>query len=109
MSTIPYTHWAYFPDLASANTCAVDLNELGCLVRVDPSQGEPSEWVLHASRDIAIPELPARHAEAQAVVERHRGVYDGGESGWMDARTARFLHPNALDMHLSEIDPELDL
>lgn len=83
--TIPYTHWSYFPDKASAETCGKELEfrfDTLTLVTpaVDPTPGQ--EWLLLASRPV---ELGTDwHAPVEAVVERHGGFYDGGESGWMD-------------------------
>jgi hypothetical protein len=105
MSTIPYTHWAYFPDQAKAHACATELNELGCLVRVDAPEAELETggynaypgWLLRASRDVVVDELVQRHEEAEAIVVRHDGTYDGGESGWLDVSTGQPAFGSAAD------------
>jgi hypothetical protein len=79
---IPYTHWAYFPDQASAKACAVDLADY--VTRIRPPWEEVPEWLLLAGRDVEIDQLPERHDEVEAIVERHGGSYDGGESTWLE-------------------------
>lgn len=78
---IPYTHWAYFPDEAGARRCAAELADY--LVRVRKA-AEGSEWLLLAGRDVAIDDMVERHGEVEAIVERHGGLYDGGESTWLE-------------------------
>lgn len=82
MSKIPYTHWAYFPDKASAERCARDLADYVTRVR-EPLAGS-SEWLLLAGRDVEIGHMVERHEEVEAIVERHGGMYDGGESTWLE-------------------------
>ncbi|MGW4493797.1 ribonuclease E inhibitor RraB [Streptomyces sp. NPDC004376] len=77
MSTIPYTHWAYFPDEASARACTTDLADY--VTRVREAAGGGSPWLLLAGRDVLLDRLPDRHAEVAAIVERHGGDYDGGQ------------------------------
>jgi hypothetical protein len=81
MSTdkIPYTHWAYFPDEASARRCANDLQDY--VIRIRRSV-EGADWLLLAGRDVEIGGMVERHQEVEAIVERHGGLYDGGESTW---------------------------
>jgi hypothetical protein len=74
---IPYTHWAYFPDEVSAKACAKDLGDYVTRLRYIPDE---QEWLLLAGRDVAIDDLPERHDAVQAIVERHGGLYDFGES-----------------------------
>lgn len=74
--TIPYTHWAYFPDEASAERCREDLGDY--VTRIQLSVEEP-EWLLLAGRDVEIEGLVERHAEVRGIVARHGGYYDGGE------------------------------
>ncbi|QLJ06824.1 ribonuclease E inhibitor RraB (plasmid) [Streptomyces sp. NEAU-sy36] len=80
MSMIPYTHWAYFQDEASARRCAEDLPDF--VIRIRPPQEDIAEWLLLAGRDVEIDHMVERHHEVQAIVERHDGFYDGGESTW---------------------------
>jgi Regulator of ribonuclease activity B len=77
---IPYTHWAYFPDETSAQGCAQDLADY--VTRVQKAVEGP-EWLLLAGRDVAIDDMVERHEEVAAIVVRHGGDYDGGESTWL--------------------------
>ena len=79
-SMIPYTHWAYFPDEASARRCAEDLPDY--VIRIREPWAEVPEWLLLAGRDVEIDGMIERHNEVQAIVERHGGMYDYGESTW---------------------------
>jgi len=81
MGTIPYTHWAYFPDEASARRCAMDLADFVTRIREPAISG--AGWLLLAGRDVEVDYLPARHGEVEAVVERHGGTYDGGEATYL--------------------------
>lgn len=78
---IPYTHWAYFPDEASARHCAAELADY--VTRIRQSHAD-SQWLLLAGRDVEVDGLVERHGEVAAVVERHGGLYDGGESTWLE-------------------------
>ena len=79
MSMIPYTHWAYFPDEASARHCAEELADY--VIRIQEAVDEaPSGWLLLAGRDVEIDLLSQRHEEVAAIVTRHGGMYDGGEA-----------------------------
>lgn len=76
---IPYTHWAYFLDEASARRCAEDLPDY--VIRIREPWAKVPDWLLLAGRDVG-PEddaLIKRHHEVQAIVERHGGLYDYGE------------------------------
>ncbi|MEU6462188.1 ribonuclease E inhibitor RraB [Streptomyces sp. NPDC046976] len=78
---IPYTHWAYFPDRASAERCALDLGDYVTRIR------EPDEypkWLLLAGRDVGVGGMVQRHREVKAIVTRHGGDYDGGEAGLLE-------------------------
>jgi hypothetical protein len=77
---ISYTHWAYFPDEASARRCAKQ--DLGDYVIRIRKCVEGADWLLLAGRDVEIDHMVERHNEVQAIVERHGGFYDGGESTW---------------------------
>ncbi|MEU5742040.1 ribonuclease E inhibitor RraB [Streptomyces tendae] len=79
---IPYTHWAYFPDEASARACTSDLADY--VTRVQPSAADDGQWLLLAGRDVPIGRMVERHEEVEAIVIRHGGDYDGGESTWLD-------------------------
>lgn len=108
--TIPYTHWMYFSDRGDAERCAAELAGLDFLCGVDFSPpltaGELAEfhaeypalaslpdapqhggWLLRAAREVEIEGMIARHDMVEAIVARHGGFYDGGESGWLDPRT----------------------
>jgi hypothetical protein len=74
---IPYTHWAYFTDEASAKACTKDLGDYVTRLRPVPDE---QEWLLLAGRDVDVDGLIERHDEVQAIVERHGGLYDFGES-----------------------------
>ena len=76
---IPYTHWAYFPDEASARRCAVDLADY--VTRIDPPWEEVPHWLLRAGRDVEIEKMIERHGEVEVIVKRHGGDYDNGEMG----------------------------
>jgi hypothetical protein len=77
MSTIPYTHWSNFEVREDADDCAVELNELGLLVRIDESAYDGPDsggrWLLRASWDVEVGHLVETHDWIQAVVERHGG------------------------------------
>ena len=77
---IPYTHWAYFPDEASARRCAEALADF--VIRILPPDDEVPEWLLLAGRDVEVDHMVERREEVAAIVERHGGTYDGGESTW---------------------------
>ena len=108
--TIPYTHWAYFWRRDLAERCAAELAPLDFLCAVDhhppptaeevaqlhaehpaladlPEPPPHGEWLLLAAREVEIDGLIERHDEVEAIVIRHGGFYDGGESGWLDTRT----------------------
>ncbi|MEV6146400.1 ribonuclease E inhibitor RraB [Streptomyces sp. NPDC051992] len=74
--TIPYTHWAYFPDEASTQRCRQDLADY--VTQARKAKDSP-EWLLLAGRDVEIEHLVERHGEVEAIVVRHGGEYDGGE------------------------------
>lgn len=78
---IPYTHWAYFDDEAAARRCAEE--SLQDYVTRIQRAADSSQWLLLAGRDVPVSKMVERHAEVRAVVERHGGVYDGGESTWL--------------------------
>ena len=81
---IPYTHWAYFPDEANTRACASDLADY--VTRVQPSAGGGTQWLLLAGRDVPVNRMVERHEEVEAIVVRHGGVYDGGESSWLNGQ-----------------------
>lgn len=81
MDIIPYTHWAYFPDEASARRCAKVLPDFVTRVR-EPLPGS-DQWLLLAGRDVPIDYMVKRHGEVAAIVERHGGEYDGGEATYL--------------------------
>jgi hypothetical protein len=82
-SLLNYTHWAYFPDRASAEACAAEFTSaLDCLVELDPPHETCDAWQMRATRSFPHDELEDRHAEAERIVEKHGGRYDGGESTW---------------------------
>lgn len=90
---VPYCHWAYFTDRAAAEACGVELDaRFDCLVAVDASEwdGAPS-WLLRAARTVSLDWPNDWHGEIAEVVERHGGFYDGGESGWLDVKTGKFV------------------
>jgi hypothetical protein len=107
--TIPYTHWAYFEDRDDADECATELNGLGLLVRVDANSykgaDRSGEWLLRASWDVPIDDLIETHDRIEAIVVWHGGVYDGGESGWLDADTGKPHYGSAADEWFAESDP----
>ncbi|MEV5940294.1 ribonuclease E inhibitor RraB [Streptomyces sp. NPDC051994] len=86
MTVIPYTHWAYFPDEASARNCAKDLADYVTRIEQveDPSQAVAS-WLLLAGRDVEINRLVERHDEVEEIVIHHGGEYDGGEATYNSA------------------------
>ena len=93
MSMIPYTHWSYFQDEAGAKQCAADLADYVIRIRQIERDEEDDDglgnWLLLAGRDVEIDDMIKRHDEVRAIVERHGGFYDGGESTWdLDAGQA---------------------
>lgn len=81
-SNIPYTHWAYFPNEASARRCA-DADLADYVIRIKKAIHD-SQWVLLAGRDVAVDDLEKRHDEVKEIVERHGGQYDYGEATYVD-------------------------
>lgn len=53
------------------------------VIRIQRAVDEESGWLLLAGRDVAIDGMVERHGEVAAIVERHGGDYDGGESTWL--------------------------
>lgn len=51
--TIPYTHWAYFPDRAGAETCAAELADYVTRIS-EPDPDLTPQWLLLAARDVEI-------------------------------------------------------
>lgn len=47
----------------------------------------PGRWLLRAAREVPVEGLIGQHELVEAIVERHGGGYDGGETGWLDPRT----------------------
>ncbi|MFJ8727674.1 ribonuclease E inhibitor RraB [Streptomyces sp. NPDC093269] len=88
-SVIPYTHWGYFPDEATTRSCATELHSKGFIVRFRGpwEEGDVPEWLLLAGKDVTIGTMVERHGEVRAVVERHGGSYDGGESAHLPTTT----------------------
>ncbi|MFF3547081.1 ribonuclease E inhibitor RraB [Streptomyces platensis] len=78
---IPYTHWSYFPDEASAQRCAEELADY--VTRIRESAADDGAWLLLAGRDVEIERLVERHDEVEAIVTRHGGDYDGGETTYL--------------------------
>ncbi|WP_228982160.1 ribonuclease E inhibitor RraB [Streptomyces sp. DH12] len=85
MSTIPYTHWAYFPDRASAEGCAKELADYVTRIS-EPDPAITPKWRLLAARDVEVGRLVERHREVEAIVTRHGGEYDGGEATYDSGR-----------------------
>ncbi|WP_328973893.1 ribonuclease E inhibitor RraB [Streptomyces sp. NBC_00239] len=83
--TIPYTHWAYFPDRAGAETCAAELADYVTRIS-EPDPDLTPQWLLLAARDVEIAGLQQRHREVEAIVIRHGGDYDGGEATYESGR-----------------------
>ena len=89
--TIPYTHWMYFTDQTAAARCAAELGGLDFLCGVDRA-ADDARWLLRAARSVKIDDMITRHHMVEAIVTRHGGAYDGGESGWLDMRTGEAVH-----------------
>ena len=49
----------------------------------------PGRCLLRAAREVPVDGMIQRHELVGMIVERHGGCYDGGESGWLDARTGQ--------------------
>ncbi|HEV8648669.1 MAG TPA: hypothetical protein VG276_04530 [Actinomycetes bacterium] len=45
------------------------------------------KWLLRAAREVPVEDMIERHEMVETIVERHGGLYDGGETGWLDSRT----------------------
>lgn len=102
---IPYTHWMFFDDRADADRCAAELTaqQFLCLVEFSPQMtpqeiadlnaqmpmlagiesGPPpgDRWLLRAAKKVD--DTIARHQMVSAIVQRHGGTYDDGETGWL--------------------------
>lgn len=50
----------------------------------EPSPREAYGWLLRAAHECALGDC---HSKTGAIVARHGGFYDGGESGWLDPHT----------------------
>jgi hypothetical protein len=109
VTSIPYTHWMYFADREAAERCSAELASLDFLCGVDhrpPLSAEEraqfatqhpaladlpdsphGEWLLRAAREVEVDDMIERHKRVEAIVTRHGGFYDGGESGLFDPRT----------------------
>ena len=106
VTIIPYTHWMYFAERESAERCAAELASLDFLCGVDhrpplgaeertqlpaladlPDSPPQGDWLLRAAREVEVDEMIERHERLEAIVTRHGGFYDGGESGLFDPRT----------------------
>jgi len=110
VTIIPYTHWMYFAEREAAERCAAELASLDFLCGVDhrpplsaeeraqlvaqqpaladlPDPPPHGEWLLRAAREVEVDEMIERHERVEALVTRHGGFYDGGESGLFDPRT----------------------
>lgn len=88
---IPYTHWSYFTDRAAAESCGRELDvRFDCLAVVDRSYDD-TQWLLRASRTVSLDWPGGWHGEIEEVVVRHGGFYDGGESGWLDTTTGKYV------------------
>jgi hypothetical protein len=44
-----------------------------------------------AAHEVAVGEMIERHNTVEAIVTRHGGLYDGGESGLFDPRTGKLV------------------
>jgi hypothetical protein len=91
---IPYTHWAYFDSPEQASSCGSELATKEFLVdvtSVDSDADGADRWLLRAAKPVPIGHMVARRDQVEAVVERHGGIYDGGESGWLDLDTGTYL------------------
>lgn len=100
----------YFADREAAERCAAELASLDFLCGVDhrpplsaeeraqlvaqqpaladlPDSLPHGEWLLRAAREVEVDEMIERHDRMEAIVTRHGGFYDGGESGLFDPRT----------------------
>lgn len=91
--TLPYTHWSYFTGRAAAEACGRELDvRFDCLAAVDESEWDDKpSWLLRASRTVSLDWSNGWHGKIEEVVERHGGSYDGGEFGWLDTATGRFV------------------
>lgn len=72
-----YTHWAYFNDQASADTCAAEAGSR-YRVQVDGPTHYREDWLLRAEEEIDTG--TDFRANFKELVNYHGGVYDGGES-----------------------------
>jgi hypothetical protein len=52
-----------------------------------PPSPPHGELLLIAARVAKLSDLVERHETVEAIVIRHGGFYDGGESGWLNSRT----------------------
>jgi hypothetical protein len=83
---IPSSWWMYFATEASAQACAYALGDLECLTLVEHRLDiphRPEKWLVRASKPVADEELASFCAEIKAVTQRHGGIYEGWDSGWV--------------------------
>lgn len=84
---VPYTHFARFGHPASAEACAQELTAtFDCLTVID-FEDKNCVWHLRAAAPAPVAELPQRHEAVEAIVRRHQGCYDGGETGYINVHT----------------------
>jgi hypothetical protein len=82
-----FTHIGMLPTCDAARECADELSQDGFRTVLEPVDHSPHdlECSLHATKNVAIKEVPARNAYVQAVFQRHGGDCDGGHAGWPDS------------------------
>ena len=93
----PYTNWFYFPTREAAEAAAAELatEDYHTGVRLSVNADDPDEpnpWLMLAAKprnwDLKA-DAYARPLERLAA--RHGGVWDGGETGWLNLRTGKYF------------------
>jgi len=84
MSLEPYTVFFYFPDKSRADAAVAELNKQGHLAAADESVEGDGKWLVRAATPRDWDQDPHQwYSQWEALAERHGGICDGGETGWM--------------------------
>lgn len=98
-----YTHWAYFEKEAEVRACMAELKGLYRLRLDGPDEEiERDEWLLRVGQIFGDGEKDWR-SKIQEPVERHGGIYDGGEYAFGPTVNGRLV--NIPDPAMADAEP----